>query len=144
MTNELEAWAALIERVGFSAAIVGMLAYAIRCVGKWAAPVTERLVNAHVQFVSGTNEAVSSIKETVAQQAANGARVADTLESLNKAVAVKLDKRGEEYKDHVFSVTRLEDAALPALDALARMADGPHAADEAKALLAQAKDRLRG
>lgn len=144
MTEEFEAWAALIERVGFSAAIIGMIAYAIRSVSKWAAPVAEKMLNSHVQFVEGTHNAVSSIKETVAQQAQNGVRVADTLEALNKAVAVKLDERGEKYADHVFSNSRLEAAADPALEALALAAKGPHTADEVAALIARAKERLRG
>ena len=144
MTEEFEAWAALIERVGFSAAIIGMIAYAIRSVSKWGAPLVQDVVASHVKFVEGTHSAVSSIKETVAQQANNGARVADTLEALNKAVSVKLDKRGEEYGDHVFSSTRLEAAADPALEALARMADGPQSADDVRALVAKAKDALRG
>lgn len=144
MTEEFEAWAALIERVGFSAAIVGMIAYAIRSLSKWGAPLVQDMVASHVKFVEGTHVAVASIKETVAQQAQNGSRVADTLESLNKAVSVKLDKRGAEYADHVFSNARLEAAADPALEALARMADGPQSADDVRALVAKAKDALRG
>lgn len=145
MSEEFEAWAALIERVGFSAAIIGMIAYAIRSASKWAAPVAEKMLNAHVQFVEGTHNAVASIKETVSQQAQNGVRVADTLESLNKAVSVKLDKHGAEYSDHVFSNVPLVNALDPAADFAGEIAT--HAGmspDKAQQHVAKIKGALRG
>lgn len=145
MTADFEAWAALIERVGFSAAIVGMIAYAIRSLSKWGAPLVQDMVASHVKFVEGTHVAVASIKETVAQQAQNGVRVADTLESLNKAVSVKLDKHGAEYSDHVFSNVPLVNALDPAADFAGEIAT--HAGmspDKAQQHVAKIKGALRG
>ncbi len=130
MTEEIEAWIIVVERIGFSAAIVGMIAYAIRAVAKWAAPLVQQTVSGHNTFLEKTTASTERMEENIS--------------TLTKAIAVKLDKRGNDYAEHVFSSTRLEDAAAPAADALLHIAEGLGKAAEVRPLIEKAKDALRG